>query len=124
VIVGVGVDITEVPRIAALMQRWGDRFVRRLFTDGERAYALGRAGAAAHLAARFSAKEATLKALSVPRGLSWHEMEVIGGPHRQPRLALSGRAAAAAAELGVTRFHLSLTHTGDVAAAVVIAEAD
>lgn len=105
-----------------MLEKWGDRFAHKIFTEGERAYAQSRANAAAHLAARWSAKEAVLKALSVPSGLSWHEMEVLGGGTEPPALALSGRAKQAADRLGVAHLHLSLTHTGDVAAAVVIAE--
>jgi holo-[acyl-carrier protein] synthase len=117
-------DLTEVPRIAAMVERWGEHFTRRIYTDGERAYATARANAALHFAARFAAKEATLKALGVPEGLSWHEMEVVGGGTEPPLLVLRGRALAAADELGVVRMHLTLTHTADIAGAVVIAEAE
>jgi holo-[acyl-carrier protein] synthase len=121
-IVGLGIDVTEVPRIAALLERWGDRFAHKVFTAGERAYAAARARPAEHLAARFAAKEATLKALGVPSGLSWHEMEVDSGPGGRPELALSGRALEAARAIGIARLHLSITHAGGVAAAVVVAE--
>jgi len=123
VIVGVGMDLTEVDRIAGMVARWGDSFTHRIYTDGERAYSLGRANVAMHLAARFAAKEATLKALGVPSGLSWHEIEVVGGGNEAPLLVLRGQALAAADRLGVVRMHLTLTHTRDVAGAVVIAEA-
>jgi holo-[acyl-carrier protein] synthase len=123
VIVGMGLDLTEVARIASMVARWGERFTHRVFTEGERRYALARANAALHLAARFAAKEAVLKALSVPSGLSWHEIEVVGGGTEPPLLVLRGRALAAADKLGVARMHLSLTHTAEVAGAVVVAEA-
>jgi holo-[acyl-carrier protein] synthase len=123
VIVGMGIDLTEVHRIAAMVERWGERFTRRVFTEGERAYAQSRANSASHFAARFAAKEATLKALGVPPGLSWHEIEVVGGGREPPLLVLRGAALAAADRLGTVRMHLSLTHTADVAAAVVVAEA-
>jgi holo-[acyl-carrier protein] synthase len=123
VIVGLGMDLCEIERIGAMLERWGERFTRKVFTEGERGYALGRARAALHLAARFAAKEATLKALAVPRGLSWHEMEVVGGGGEPPLLVLRGQALVAADKLGVVRMHLTLTHTVDVAGAVVIAEA-
>jgi holo-[acyl-carrier protein] synthase len=123
VILGVGLDLEEVARIAAMAERWGERFVGRVFTAGERAFAGERAHAAQHLAARFAAKEATLKALGVPSGLSWKELEVVGGGKQPPRLVLHGRAAEAAARLGATRLHLTLTHAGGLAGAVVIAEA-
>jgi holo-[acyl-carrier protein] synthase len=124
VIVGMGIDLTEVDRIASMMERWGEKFTRRIFTTGEREYALSRANAALHLAARFAAKEATLKALGVPPGLSWHEIEVVGGGREPPLLVLRGQAFAAARRLGMVRMHLSLTHTAATAAAVVVAEAE
>ena len=117
-------DLTEVDRIAAMVDRWGERFTERIYTEGERAYAQGRANMAQHLAARFAAKEAVLKALCVPPGLSWHEIEVVGGGGEPPRLVLRGAARAAADALGVVRLHLTLTHTREVAGAVVVAEAD
>lgn len=123
-IVGMGIDLAEVPRIASMVKRWGDRFVRRVFTDGEREYAQSRGNAATHLAARFAAKEATLKALGVPAGLSWHEIEVVGGGNEPPLLVLRGQALAAANKLGTVRLHLTLTHTAEVAAAVVVAESE
>jgi holo-[acyl-carrier protein] synthase len=122
VIVGIGIDLAEVERIAAMVARWGDRFTHRVFTAEERAYAASRADGASHLAARFAAKEATLKALDVPRGLSWQEMEVVGGGRTRPDLVLRGKAREAADRLGVARLHLTLTHTAQTAAAVVVAE--
>lgn len=121
-IIGIGIDLTEIDRIAGLIERWGDRFTDRVFTPIERAHAFERADPARHLAARFAAKEATLKALAVPRGLTWHEIEVVGGGQQPPRLMLTGRARAAADERGAVRMHLSLTHDRGTAAAVVIAE--
>ena len=121
-IVGVGLDLTEIPRIARLIDRWGERFTHKLFTPGERAYADERAFPASHLAARFAAKEAALKALGVPRGLRWHELEVVKDDGRPPALVMSGNALAAAGALGVTAVHLTITHTAEVAGAVVIAE--
>jgi holo-[acyl-carrier protein] synthase len=122
VIVGVGLDLADVARIADMVERWGERFTRKLFTAGERSFASERANSAQHFAARFAAKEATLKALGVPRGLSWHEMEVVGGGRARPRLVLTGEALRAAEALGVVRLHLTLTHADTIAAAVVIAE--
>jgi holo-[acyl-carrier protein] synthase len=122
VILGVGIDLAETPRIARLCERWGERFTHRVFTAGERVYAADRARAAEHLAARFAAKEAVLKALGVPSGLSWQEMEVVSRPRTPPALRLSGRAEAAARALGVVRIHLSLSHAAELACAVVILE--
>jgi holo-[acyl-carrier protein] synthase len=121
-IVGLGIDLCEVPRIARMIERWGARFTEKIFTPGERAYADARGTAPAHYAARFAAKEALLKALGVPPGLSWHELEVVGGGKAAPRMVLTGEARAAADRLGVVRLHLTLTHSVDVAAAVIVAE--
>ena len=104
-----------------LLARYAGRFEDKVFTDGERAYCRGRAHRAEHFAARWAAKEATLKALGVPEGLSWPELEVVSTEGR-PTLALHGAAAQAMAAMGVSRLHLSLTHAGGQAAAVVIAE--
>jgi holo-[acyl-carrier protein] synthase len=123
VVVGIGIDLCPVSRMEELVARWGERIERRLFTEAERAFCRARGAPAQHQAARFAAKEATLKALSVPRGLSWHEMEVVSAAGGAPRLVLSGEAAAAAGRLAVTRTHLSLTHAGDLAVAVVVLEA-
>ena len=121
-LVGVGIDLTPVDRIARLLGRYAGRFEEKVFTPGERAYCRGRGSVAEHFAARFAAKEATLKALGVPSGLSWHELEVVSGAGGKPELVLHGAAARAMAALGVVRLHLSLTHAGGQAAAVVIAE--
>lgn len=121
-VVGIGIDLTPISRIEGLLDRWGEKLERRLFTDAERSFCRGRGEPAQHLAARFAAKEATLKALAVPPGLSWHEMEVVSAAGGAPTLVLRGEAGAAATRLGVTRSHLSLTHAGDLAVAVVVLE--
>jgi holo-[acyl-carrier protein] synthase len=124
-VVGVGLDLTPVDRIERLLAgRYGGRFELKVFTDAERAYCRARADAAQHFAARFAAKEATLKALGVPPGLSWHELEVASPGGRRPEMRLAGEAARAMKALGVARLHLSITHAGGQAAAVVIAERD
>jgi holo-[acyl-carrier protein] synthase len=121
-IVGVGVDLTPVSRIERAMAAHPERLEARLFTDGERAYCRARAHAGQHFAARFAAKEALLKALGVPEGLRWHELEVVANGDGAPAFRLSGNAAAAAARAGVRRLHLSLTHADDSAVAFVVAE--
>ena len=123
-ILGVGLDLTPIDRIERLLSRYQGRFQEKVFTVAERAYCGGRARPAEHYAARFAAKEAVLKALGVPPGLSWHELEVSSEEGRPPRLLLSGEAARVAAARGVRRVHLSLTHAGGQSAAVVILEAD
>ena len=102
-IVGIGLDLTEIPRIHGMVERWGDRFVKRIFTPSEREYCQSKAMFARHYAARFAAKEACLKALSVPPGLSWHEMEVGGGGTMPPTLTLRGAALEAVSRASRTR---------------------
>lgn len=123
-IVGIGIDLVEVARIAELAQRHGRR-LERLFTAQEVAYCQGRGRPAEAFAARFAAKEAFFKALGTGWGAGgdWTEVEVLRSEAGAPALRLSGRAAAAAAERGVARVHLSLTHTDETAAAMVVLEA-
>ena len=122
-IVGVGVDIIEVARIRAAVERptTGPRFRTRVFTADERAYCERRRNAAESFAARFAAKEAVMKALG--RLLGWCDIEVVrtDGP---PSVRLHGRAAARADALGIRRISLSLSHTAELAIAYVIAESE
>ena len=125
-ILGLGIDVVEVGRIRRLVgdgARAGtaERFLRRCFTEGERRYCDARADRATPYAARFAAKEAAAKALGAPRGIHWTDVEV-EREDGAPRLRLSGVAERAARERGVARVHLSLTHDGGVAAAVVVLE--
>jgi holo-[acyl-carrier protein] synthase len=125
VIVGVGIDLVDIARVDRLLDAKGERALRRLFTKDELAYALPRPLPGQHLAARLAAKEAAFKALSgntLARGIGWREIEVVRGEQR-PTLALHGRAAERAAELGVTSIWVSLTHTATTAGAVVVLEA-
>lgn len=124
---GTGVDLAEVARVRAAVEhpRTGARFLDRVFTAGERRYAESRGrGSFESLAARFAAKEATMKALGVGWGAraSWREIEVVRAPGGRPELVLTGKAAATAAELGIARLHLALTHTAELALAQVVAE--
>lgn len=125
-VIGIGIDIVEIARIRQLMARWQDRFVRRVFTETELEYALRRHDPAQHLAARFAAKEATLKALGtgLSMGVRWREMEVRRARGERPRLALSGRTAELGEARGVRRLHVSLTHDGGLAVAQVLAEGE
>lgn len=125
VIVGIGVDLVHVARVERLLSSKGHRALERLFTEGERRYALERVEPARHLAARIAAKEATFKALSGTaraHAISWREMEVVIGDHGRPELALHGLARERAEHLAVERTWLTLTHDGDTAAAFVILE--
>src|SRR5215470_7169358 len=125
-IVGTGVDIAEVARIAAAVDRFGDRFLQRVFTAGEIAYCLSKVNRHERLAARFAAKEAAMKAIGtgLRRGVTWQDVEVVRTPGQRPQLRLSGQAAEFANRLGCKRMHLSLSHTTEQAIAHVILEGD
>ncbi|HYD40632.1 MAG TPA: holo-ACP synthase [Anaeromyxobacter sp.] len=123
-ILGLGLDLVDIARMARILEgppARAERFVARVFTAGERAYCDARVDRATRYAARFAAKEAALKALGVPAGLRFQELEVVRG-EGAPALVLSGAAEEAARRLGVARLHLSITHDGGTAAAVVVAE--
>ena len=121
-IIGVGTDLVSVPRLRRAVGRW-DRLLTRLFTEAEVAECRRRADPAPHLAARFAAKEACLKALRIGwgGGIRWREVEVAGGGAGPPHLLLAGVAAARATALGVRQTHLSLAHEGEYALAFVVA---
>ena len=123
--IGTGVDLVEVPRILRSIERFGDRFLRRIFTDAEIAYCRARASSAESFAARFAAKEAAAKALGtgIQHGVSWKELEVRRAPGGRPVLIFSGRARAIAGQLGVTNVSLSLPPTAALAMATVHLEA-
>ena len=124
-VLGVGIDIVPIERVEKLLARHGDRALRRLFTAGERTLATTQAFPALHLAARVAAKEAAYKALSGDenaRGIGWLDIEVERLADGRPLLRLHGAAAGRLRALGGTHCHLSLTHAGGIAAAVVIIE--
>jgi holo-[acyl-carrier protein] synthase len=123
-ILGHGIDLTEVDRIDEMLAEHGDRFVQRCFTPREIADAGDGPRRVEHLAARFAAKEAALKALGTgwAQGVGWTDVAVHRAESGKPELVVTGRAAAVAAERGITRWHVSLTHTKDHAVASVIAE--
>ena len=120
-IIGTGLDATEISRIADAIERYGDRFVRRVFTEGEIAYCRARRSFAASFAARFAAKEATMKALGTgySRGVYWTTIEVVRH-HGPPRIEFHGGAAARFARLGCTGSVLTITHSRDLAIAHVM----
>ena len=123
-IVGTGIDIAEVPRIAESIARFGQRFLNRVFTESEIKYCDSKANRAERYAARFAAKEAAMKALGTgwSRGVRWRDIEVRRQPGGRPTLAFHGVAAEFAARLGTKNIALSLTHTEDQAFAQVILE--
>ena len=114
-----GVDAAEIPRIARAVERWGRRFLDRVYTPSEQAYCRGRAE---RLAGRFAAKEAVSKALGTGiRRLSWRDIEVLPNRFGRPTVYLHGRAAARARAMGATWLSVSITHTDEVAIAFVLA---
>jgi holo-[acyl-carrier protein] synthase len=121
-IVGLGIDLVDVSRLRRILASGSaPRFVARVFTPRESGYCGARRDAAPHYAARFAAKEAASKALGVPDGIRFLDVEVVRGDG-PPALVFAGVAEKAARALGVTRVHLSLTHDGGAAAAAVVLE--
>jgi holo-[acyl-carrier protein] synthase len=123
VIIGVGIDVVLVDRFARALART-PLLADRLFTAGERTTTAGNQRSPESLAARFAAKEAVAKALGAPTGLVWWDCEVITDPDGRPWLTVSGTVAAAATAQGVASWHLSLSHDGGIASAIVVAEGD
>jgi len=123
-ILGTGVDLAEVSRIRASIERYGERFVGRVYTAGEIAYVERKANRYERYAARFAAKEAGMKAIGTgwTSGVTWRDFEVANLPSGRPTLRLHGRAAAIAASLGVRAISLSITHTAELGMAHVILE--
>jgi len=123
-ILGIGTDLAEVERIRESIARFGDRFLNRIYTAGERAYSASKANPVERLAARFAAKEAGMKAIGTgwSQGVTWHDFAVVNEESGRPTLALNGAAKRKADTMGVKRISLSLTHTSATALAVVILE--
>ena len=123
-IIGHGVDIVETSRIEQLLGDHPERFLERVFTPGEQADSESNKRQLEHLAARFAAKEAALKALGTgwSQGIGWTDIEVVRADNGKPSLNITGRAAEIAAELGITSWHISLSHISTHAIASVIAE--
>jgi len=123
-IVGTGIDIAEVPRIREAIERFGARFVERIYTEAEMRYCDSKANRAERYAARFAAKEAAMKALGTGwnHGVRWRDCEVVRAPGGRPTLTFHGKAAQFAAKLGVKNVALSLSHTVEQAIAQVILE--
>jgi holo-[acyl-carrier protein] synthase len=120
-IIGLGIDATDIPRIAATIERYGERFIHRIFTDGEVAYCTRRKEPAIHFAGRFAAKEAAMKALGTghTQNVLWRDVEVVrhGGP---PRLAFHGGAARRFTSIGAHSSLLTITHSEALALAQVL----
>jgi len=125
-ILGIGMDVVETKRIADSLERFGDRFLHRVFLDGEVAYAQRMKFPHLHLAARFAAKEAISKAFGTGIGkeIGWRDLEIVREPSGQPRVVLHGRALEYAKIRGVREIHVSLSHTAayGAASAVIVGE--
>src|SRR5216683_8195186 len=123
-IVGTGIDIAEVHRIGEAMERFGARFLHRVFTEGERRYCDSKANRVERYAARFAAKEAAMKALGTGwnHGVRWRDCEVVRLPGGRPTMTFHGKAGEFAAKLGVKNVALSISHTEEQAIAQVILE--
>ena len=123
-ITGIGIDVVQNERIQNSIQRFGDRFLNRIYTEGEIEYCSKCAQPGIHYAARFAAKEAAFKALGTgwAAGVKWRDVEVVRLPSGKPELHLHGEALARATAAGATRFHVSLTHDQLVSCAVVVLE--
>ena len=123
-ILGTGVDLAEVPRIRAAIEKFGRRFIERIFTDREIAYVERKANKYERYAGRFAAKEAAMKAIGTgwSRGVRWRDLEVANMPTGKPTLMFYGQAADIANRMGVKSVSLSLTHTAQLGMAHVILE--
>jgi len=123
-IFGVGIDLVSIQRLEEVLQRWGDRFVRRIYTEQEADFCFKRAYPASPLALRFAAKEAFSKAigLGMRKGVRWRDIEVFHYPGGRPGLRLQGRSSEICREKQITRSHLSLSDEGRYAVALVILE--
>lgn len=123
-IVGVGIDLVDASRFDRFIREGNRRIIDRLFTPAEQGYCDGKPTPAIHYAARFAAKEAFFKALGtgLRNGLSWQDPEILNDHLGHPAIRISGESARLSASRGVDRIHLSLSHEGTIAAAVVILE--
>ena len=123
-IAGIGVDMVDVARIQAMLDRYGERFLRRVYTEEESAYALSGANMAERLAGRFAVKEAMMKALGTGKsqGILWKDVETVRGRSGKPEVHLHGQAVKWAKLRGGGAVHVSITHDGGKAVAFVILE--
>lgn len=121
-IIGLGIDICEVSRIGAAIERFGERFIRRIYTPAEIRYCQSKRNAVERFAGRFAAKEAATKAIGTGLhfGVTWHDVEVARLPGGRPTVLFHRAAAEHFARLGAKNAHLSITHSGDLAIAQVI----
>jgi len=123
-IAGIGVDIVDIARIQGLLDRYGERFLTRVYTEAETAYAMSGANKAERLAGRFAVKEAVMKALGTGKslGILWRDVETVRGRLGKPEVHLHGQAVTRAKSRGGDAVHVSITHDGGKAVAFVILE--
>ena len=124
-IIAHGIDLVDFPRIEEMIKQHGERFLNRVFTDAERAYAEANKNGTEKLAGRFAAKEAILKLMGTGwRGkIAWTDIEIINNPTGQPEVTLSGEVETIAAKLGIRHISVSITHTANFAIASAVAMA-
>ncbi len=125
-IIGIGVDLVDTKRVRELLDRYGERFAQRVFTERERGYCRNERRRHECLGGRFAAKEAALKAIGtgLSHGIAWKDVELISGESQPPRIQWHRRAAEIAESRGMKSCHVTITHDGDMAVAVVILEGD
>jgi holo-[acyl-carrier protein] synthase len=123
-VVGLGIDLTRIDRLEAAYGRHGERLLERVFTAGERRYCEARRARFVHYAGRFAVKEAVMKVLGTgwAKGVRWVDIEVVRASGQAPTVVLHGASARIAAERGIERIQIAITHDGGMAAAVAIAE--
>lgn len=123
---GLGIDLAQIDRLEATYQRRGERFLERVFTDGERAYCDRRAARFTHYAGRFAVKEAVMKVLGTgwARGVRWRDIEVTRAPGQAPFVRLHGETARIAESKGIAWIHIAITHDAGMASAVAIADSE
>jgi holo-[acyl-carrier protein] synthase len=123
-IVGIGIDICEVARVREAIERFGQRFLRRVFTQAEREYCESKRNRIERYAARFAAKEAAMKAIGtgLRRGVTWQDFEIGREPGGRPTMIFKGKAAEFATRSGTKRSYLTMSHTSELAIAQVILE--
>jgi holo-[acyl-carrier protein] synthase len=121
---GIGVDLVQIPRMNQVLQKWGDRFMKRVFTPGEIGLCLKRAFPPSAFALRFAAKEAFTKAmgLGMTNGMIWRDIEVFHDPKGKPGLKVHGKSARACEKEGIANIHLSLSDEKEYAIAMVVLE--
>ena len=125
-IVGIGVDLCDTERVKALLEKWGERFEQRVFTERERSYCRNDRRRHECLGGRFAAKEAALKAIGtgLSNGIGWKDVELVSSEMAPPRIAWHNRAAEIAEMRGMKSCHVTITHDGGLAVAVVILEGE